>query len=385
MQTSIYTENAYWQQKLTSWDPVMTPFTVIMLLSIIGLIFLPIGVTMLYSANNLYSQSIQYGGEGTAVANSCPGGACTLDFKINQKIDGKLYLYYELDNYYQNNIKYSSSVNWDQMMGKTDIPLDTLEKSCDPAVTNSTFTLNPCGLIAKSFFTDSYSINLSTSSVGGTIPTGLKMSESREDITGSIDSSLFAQPEQPESFKWEALSGTATCVNRATMTPATCAAAGLKAGCKCYQNPAPLPNEPDYAYFWYPDDDTTFYLYEMYPQTLFGGISPLVGVRDPHFMNWMNIAALPNFRKLYGVIDGSFNVGDTLSFAVSSMVDVNSFNGKKSLVLSAQGTLGVSNPGLGITYIVTGGASLLFSIIFFLKQEISPRPLPTPASLNWTK
>ena len=379
MQTSIYTENAYWQQKLTSWDPVMTPFTVIMLLSIVGVIFLPIGVSMLYSANNLYNQSIQYGGEGTAVANSCPGGACTLDFKIDQKIDGKLYLYYEVDNYYQNNIKYSSSVNWDQMMGKIDIPLDTLEKSCDPAVTNSTYTLNPCGLIAKSYFTDSYSINLSTSSVRGTVPTALEMSE--EHITGSIDSDLFVQP---KGFVFKALSGTDTCVNRATMTPATCAAAGLEQGCKCYQN----PDTSEYYYFWYPNDDTTLYLYEMYPQTQVGGISPIVGVRDPHFMNWMNIAALPNFRKLYAVIkleDGSFNVGDTLSFDVSSVVDVNSFNGKKSLVLSAQGTLGLSNPGLGITYIVTGGACLLFSIIFFLKQEISPRPLPTPASLNWIK
>lgn len=382
MQTSIYTENAYWQQKLTSWDPVMTPFTVIMLLSIIGLIFLPIGVTMLYSANNLYNQSIQYGGEGTAVENSCPGGSCTLDFKINQKIDGKLYLYYELDNYYQNNIKYSSSVNWDQMMGKADIPLDTLEKSCDPAVTNSTYTLNPCGLIAKSFFTDSYSLSLSTSSVGGTVPTEYKMKEGIDDITGSIDSGLFKQPDQPgKAFEARTLSGTDTCVNRATMTPATCKAVGLQQGCKCYQDPA----TSEYSYFWYPYDDTTMYLYEMYPKTEFGGISPIDGVTDAHFMNWMNIAALPNFRKLYGVIDGSFNVGDTLSFAVSSVVDVNSFNGKKSLVLSAQGSLGVSNPGLGITYIVTGGACLLFSIIFFLKQEISPRPLPTPASLNWTK
>lgn len=374
-------ENAYWQQKLTSWDPVMTPFTVIMLLSTVGLIFLPIGVTMLYSANNLYNQSIQYGGDGTAVANSCPGGSCLLNFKIDQKIDGKLYLYYELDNYYQNNIKYSSSVNWDQMMGKIDIPMETLESSCDPAaVSNSTITLNPCGLIAKSYFTDSYGINLSTSSVGGTAPTALTALEMKfGDITGSIDTSLFVQP---DGFKSEDVPVGTKCENGKTMLPDVCKDAGLSVGCKCYQNPA---DATQYSYFYYPFDETTLYLYEMYPQSLYGGISPLVGVTDPHFMNWMNIAALPNFRKLYGVIDVNVDVGDILSFAVSSLVDVNSFQGKKSLVLSARGSLGVSNPGLGITYIVTGGACLLFSFVFFLKQEFSPRPLPTPASLNWTK
>jgi len=374
---TIYTENAYWQQRLTSWDPVMTPFTVILGLFFLGIIFLPVGVTMLYSANNLYNMSIQYGGEGTQVANQCAGGACLLNFVIDQAVDGKLYLYYELDNYYQNNIKYSSSVNWDQMMGKTNIPMSDLEAKCDPAVTNSTLTLNPCGLIAKSYFTDSYGLSLTTSSVGGTAPTALKMSFS--DITGSIDKSLFAQPEGHDS---KPLPVGSTCVNRAIMIDSVCTTAGLPTGCKCYQNPA---NAAEYYYFYYPNDATNLYLYEMYPQSTTGGISPLVGVTDPHFMNWMNIAALPNFRKLYGVIEGKFSSGDILSFAVTSLVDVGSFKGKKSLVLSSQGSLGVSNPGLGITYIVTGGACLLFSIIFFLKQEISPRPLPTPASLHWTK
>ena len=355
----------------------MTPFTVVMMLLGLGIIFMPLGVTMLYSANKLYSMSIQYGGEGTKTANSCPGGACSLNFQINQQIDGKLYLYYELDNYYQNNIKYSSSVNWNQMMGKTNLPMSELEASCDPAVTNSTLTLNPCGLIAKSFFTDSYGLSQATSSVGGTAPTALKLSF--DDITGSIDKSLFVQP---EGHDYKQLNAATTCVNRAVISDALCAGAGLPSGCKCYQNPT---TTAEYYYFYYPNDDTNFYLYEMYPQSVTGGISPLVGVTDPHFMNWMNIAALPNFRKLYGVIEGKFSPGDILSFTVSSLVDVNSFQGKKSLVLSAQGALGVSNPGLGITYIVTGGACLLFSIIFFLKQEISPRPLPTPASLNWTK
>jgi hypothetical protein len=267
------------------------------------------------------------------------------------------------------------------MRGEIKISKEKLEQTCDPAVTNGTLTLNPCGLIAKSFFTDSYSVSLSTSSVGGTAPTGLKMSF--DNITESIDPSLF---KQPSGFGKKQLEGGDTCVNGATMPETVCTSKtnGLFAGCKCYQNPK---NPTEYYYFWYPQDDETLYLYEMYPETKTGGISPLEGVNDPHFMNWMNIAALPNFRKLYGIIDYSagFTAGDVLSFDVSSVVDVNSFQGKKFLVLTAQGALGVSNPGLGITFIVTGGACLFFAFIFFLKQEMDPRPLPTPASLNWAK
>lgn len=94
-----------------------------------------------------------------------------------------IFVYYQLDNFYQNHRRYVKSKNYKQLMG------ETVEKlsDCDPIATNK--SLNnagiqnyyqayadgkaapevklvpdgnaiPCGLIAKSVFTDSYQLDL---------------------------------------------------------------------------------------------------------------------------------------------------------------------------------------------------------------------------------
>lgn len=380
--------SAYWQQRLTSWDPVFTPFSVISMLVIIGIVFLPVGVTMLFGANSLYTQAIQYGGVGTeaSILTDCTDGlGCDLNFTIDMNIDGPLYLYYEISNYYQNNIKYSSSVNWNQMMGKTDVSQSDLGTSCDPATTttdnaNSALTLNPCGLIAKSYFTDAFSASVPS----GTSNSFNQVEMSTDEITGPLDQSLFRQP---DGFKSASYTGSACTSSTQTLTAAQCSADLGTPYCKCY-----LDAGKKYV-FYYPDDDTTEYLYETYA----GLVSPLEGVTDPRFMNWMNIAALPKFRKLYGKMEGTYKQGDQIKISVSYPVgipgvpnsgtgyDVDQFKGTKSVVLSARGALGVKNRGLGVTYIVSGACMIVMALVFFVKHEVSPRPLGSAALLNWTR
>jgi hypothetical protein len=97
----------------------------------------------------------------------------------------------------------------------------------------------------------------------------------------------------------------------------------------------------------------------------------------------MRTAPLPNFRKLYGKIDSSFNTGDVLKFNIIANFEVDSFDGSKSLVISNLGEFGAKNPNLGIAYIVVGIISLVFAILFGTKQLLSPRPVADPALLNW--
>jgi hypothetical protein len=134
--------------------------------------------------------------------------------------------------------------------------------------------------------------------------------------------------------------------------------------------------------FYYPDDDKTQYLYEMYPQ-----ISPLKGVTDEHFIVWMRTASLPNFRKLYGVIPGGFRKGDVIAFNVTANFEVQSFDGTKSLILSTKGQFGSKNTDLGTTYLAVGALSIFAGFVFLGYTAMFPRVFGDSALLpaEWLK
>jgi hypothetical protein len=133
--------------------------------------------------------------------------------------------------------------------------------------------------------------------------------------------------------------------------------------------------------FYYPNDDTVQYLYESYPQQ----ISPIDGVMNEHFIVWMRTAGLPTFRKLYGKVNGKFNVGDKIVFQVMANYEVQSFEGSKGLILSTVGHLGGKNVNIGIAYTVVGSIALFVGTVFAFKHIFSPRALGDPTLLNWNK
>lgn len=186
-------------------------------------------------------------------------------------------------------------------------------------------------------------------------PSG-KYTLDESDIAWTSDEDMF---KQPTDFKFRSVAH----------SNVTCTESGLPSSCKHYCSNGQCYN------FYYPDDDSTQYLYETYPDQ----ISPIDGVTDQHFKVWMNTAALPKFRKLYGKIEGPFNKGDVLIFNVVANYEVASYKSKKSLVISTQTSLGGRNPYLGIAYIVVGSICLFFGALFSLKQIFLPRPLGDPS------
>jgi hypothetical protein len=56
-------------------------------------------------------------------------------------------------------------------------------------------------------------------------------------------------------------------------------------------------------------------------------------MEDPRFIVWMRNAGLPNFRKLYGVIDEDIKKG-TYTLKVDAQYNVAPFEGNKQFVLS---------------------------------------------------
>ena len=95
-------------------------------------------------------------------------------------------------------------------------------------------------------------------------------------------------------------------------------------------------------------------------------MAPLV----EHFIVWMRIAALSQFKKLYGVIDVDLPAGDYY-LRVQDNYDVSAWEGAKYVGLSKINYLGGTNHNMGICYCLLGLTSAVFMIltIFQLLQK----------------
>jgi hypothetical protein len=192
--------------------------------------------------------------------------------------------------------------------------------------------------------TDVFSINLN--SLATTAPnvfldeSGIALSTDRDTLYKQVD-----------GFSYVEVSSTNT----------TCSENGLQDTCKYYQDPV---TGVQYLYY-YPNDDTTQYLYEMYPNQ----ISPIDGVTNEHFMVWMKPSILPTFRKLYGSINGSFESGQRITIQVVANYEVGSFDSSKTLILSSLGNYGGRNLFLGEAYLTVGILSLIYGTVMYIKHK----------------
>ena len=350
------------QQNMVAWQPIMTPLKIIVVFLIAGVCFIPTGTSVWQASNGVFEKVVYYDNGGGESGNQCSISKqnqrrrCPITFTIDQDVKGPLLVYYQLDNFNQNHRIYVNSRSVNQLLGQN-MGLSDLGTQCSPLTTNGSLILNPCGLIANSFFTDTYTLSYSGNNIAN-----LNMDET--DISWPTDRSYKFK--QVEGFQYAAVPSSNT----------TCASVKISSPCKYYRDKA----GQGYL-FYYPNDANVQYLYETYPQH----ISPLKGVSDEHFIVWMRVAALPNFRKLYGRINGDFKSGDTISFTVTANFEVRSFGGAKSLVITTASQFGGKNPGLGLAFIVVGSLSMFLGLVFILKQLIVPRSLGDPKLLDWER
>ena len=163
------------QQNLPAWRPVPTLGSTIVIFVSIGIIFITFGIIVSYYSNKINEMKFRYDDKCTITTNE----TCNLKFNITYTMKKDIMIYYELDNFYQNHRRYVKSRNNDQLKGKK-VSDKTLEDDCDPVVTNSEMgkTKNiynedlepneiavPCGLIAKSYFNDTFSLSYSNDTI----------------------------------------------------------------------------------------------------------------------------------------------------------------------------------------------------------------------------
>lgn len=325
-------DNNFQQQRLKSWQPLLTPSWVILTFFIIGVAFIPIGVGIILAANSVTAYHYRY--DNVPTASQCniiePDGSClsTVTIPITENMNSPVYFYYELSNYFQNHRRYVQSRS-DQQLAN-DISGITWS-DCDPLSTYQGEHIYPCGLIANSIFNDSYSASVT-------------YQDGTERYLGGPTSAKSTTTWQKDGIAWK------TDVND-----------------KYVEVPYNEVQQQDWIRYG--------------PNTPPGATLP--NVTDEDFIVWMRVAAMPTFRKLHRIINTDLPAGSSVQVNVTNIYPVHLFDGTKSIVLSTTSWMGGKNTFLGWAYIAVGIICMVLSAIFAVKVKLDPRPLGDLRYLNF--
>jgi len=79
-----------------------------------------IGILLLVMSNNIYENVARYDDLETCPKISTDGGEniCYVHINVAEKVEGTVYIYYQLDNFYQNHRRYVKSRDNEQLAGE---------------------------------------------------------------------------------------------------------------------------------------------------------------------------------------------------------------------------------------------------------------------------
>jgi hypothetical protein len=86
-------------------------------------------------------------------------------------------------------------------------------------------------------------------------------------------------------------------------------------------------------------------------------------MENEHFIVWMRLAGLPNFRKTWGKIDNGLIPGEYI-MNIDNKYDMSEYKGKKNIVISTTNYLGGKNYFLAICYLSVGVMCMIFAFAF---------------------
>ncbi|XP_006130745.1 cell cycle control protein 50C-like [Pelodiscus sinensis] len=312
--------SAFKQQKLPAWKPKLTASTVLSSFFVIGLFCLLVGICLILSARSVNEIQIDYSDVCLNCSKLRESSSnwdkecnCFAHFTLQENMPGDIFMYYRLQNFYQNHRRYVLSRSDAQLLGQD---VNIQNSYCAPFATYPNGTpMAPCGAIANSMFNDTvqlfYYVNSSTAIQVPLLKNG-----------NSWWSDKNVKFRNPTSYNLSsAFAGTAR-------PP-------------YWQKPAYLLDEKDERNNGYINDD---------------------------LIVWMRVSAFATFRNLYRRLSRTNQFADGLpagnyTFHITYNFPVTKFQGKKQLVLSTITWSGGSNLFLGIAYTVSGAVIVLAGFV----------------------
>ncbi|KAF9459337.1 cell cycle control protein [Collybia nuda] len=370
---------AFKQQRLKAWQPILTPKTVLPTLFIIGIIFAPIGGILVWGSSlvsemtfdysdceklnpsslaepgfvdmpsNKFSYRLRSADEkakplppkyafidntGNASVGLSDKRQCIVEFDIPAELNGPVLFYYKLTNFFQNHRRYVKSLNTDQLKGKAVSASDLQDSDCKPlaqmTVNGTNLPIYPCGLIANSFFNDTFDNPRLLNPPSGTF-----------DVY-NFSSVGIAWPGEAKKYV-------------------------SKPG---YSNLSAIVPPPNWR-----DRFPNGYTEENIPDLR----------NNEHFQNWMRTAGLPTFTKLYGRNDTTPMPKGIYRIIIGLNYPVLPYKGTKSFVISTVSWIGGKNPFLGWAYVAAASVFVLLAILGTARHLIKPRRLGDMSLLSWNR
>uniref|UniRef100_A0A0N4ZR79 Transmembrane protein 30A n=1 Tax=Parastrongyloides trichosuri TaxID=131310 RepID=A0A0N4ZR79_PARTI len=298
------------QQKVKTWQPLPYLRSSVIIFLLISLIFLTIGILLFNDMKNIKEIVVEY--------TNCNGTNCNIDIIVNENMNGDVFFYYGLDNFYQNYRLYLKSRSDKQLLGDV---MNT--NKCFPYdKDNNSTPIAPCGAIANSMFNDTFQLFTNDNEK---VPMTYK---------GIIWKSLLRK-----KYKNPPLIDNDLCLSFQNTTKPL----------NWVKNPCELDKEN-------PNNN---------------------GFENVDFIIWMQTAALNNFRNLYRKLDRTGNVKFKNGLAMGNYtVNINNnypvkqFNGRKYFIISTVSIFGGKNYFPPIAFLTVSGICIIFSItLIFLKYN----------------
>ncbi|KAL6659931.1 hypothetical protein ACP70R_002053 [Stipagrostis hirtigluma subsp. patula] len=309
------------QQELPACKPLLTPGIVISAFSLVGILFVPIGLASLSASQEIVELIDRYDiscvpmdDKVGFIQNSKTDKTCTRTLTVPKHMKSPIHIYDQIGDFYQNHRRYVKSRSDKQLRHKD---AAHMTKDCEPEGNSADgVPIVPCGLIAWSLFNDTYTISVNK-----------KAAEvNKKDIAWQSDkNNKFGNDVYPSNFQKGNLIGGAQ-----------------------LNESIPLSEQED-------------------------------------LIVWMRIAALPTFRKLYGRIEIDIMANDQLTVVIKNNYNTYSFGGSKALVLSTTSWIGGKNNFIGVAYLTIGVLCLSLAMSFIVLYMVKPRTLGDPSYLSWNR